>query len=92
MRFAIGLFGASPTQAGVLPAGPNIKVTDPALGDDDARSPDIAAQGNVRYAVWLDERFGSTLKEEVFFARSEDGGQTWGTNKDISLDGFDGKM
>lgn len=44
----------------------------------------------MRYAVWLDERFGSTLKEEVFFARSEDGGQTWGTNKDISLDGFDG--
>jgi hypothetical protein len=87
------LFGgaAVPGYAGVIPAGPNVQVTDSGLGRfGDAEKPDIAVQGNNLYAAWLDNRDGGTLPDVIYFSRSTDGGATWSTNQQASLFSYSG--
>ncbi|MCU0493777.1 MAG: glycoside hydrolase, partial [Chloroflexaceae bacterium] len=91
----IALVGApaTPGQAGAIPTGPNVQVTDSGLAPlADARQPDLAIQGNSLYAAWLDDRdVSGTTSNSVFFARSDDGGQNWSANKRasvLSLDRF----
>ena len=72
----------APVQAGSIPSGPNVQITDTGLNRSDASSPDIALVGNTVYATWMDERFNSN--NTIFFAKSTDGGTTWGANVQVS--------
>jgi hypothetical protein len=73
-------------QAGGVLVGPNVQITDAGLGDASTAESEVAIQGNSLYATWLDEReAGSSTQRPIYFARSDNGGQTWGTNKRVSL-------
>jgi len=84
----IGLLAllAVPVYAGGKLLGANVEVTDSGAGFD-VDSPDVAANGNTVYAVWLDDR-DSHDEQDVFFSKSTDGGATWGSNVSVS-NGFD---
>jgi hypothetical protein len=73
-------------RAGGIPFGPNVQVTDAGLGRlNDATAPELAAQGGALYATWHDTRGGSSTQQSIFFARSDDGGASWGPNVMASL-------
>lgn len=77
---------------GGLSFGPEVRVDDTGDGtlhdergatgiaDSFAFKPDIAARGDKVYVVWQDMREGWN---EIFFARSDDGGRSFGTNKKV---------
>lgn len=69
---------AGPVYAGSKLLGVNVQVTDSGAGFD-VGYPDVAANGNTVYAVWLDDR-DSYNEQDVFFSKSTDGGATWGNN------------
>lgn len=74
--------------AGGIPIGGNVQITDTGLGEfGDADEPDIVTMGNNVYAVWKDDRDGNDAS--IFFAKSTDGGATWGANKRVSSLPFD---
>ncbi len=82
------LLPAASTHAGAILDGPNARITDAGLGQyDDAELPNLAVLGNSVYATWLDDRYGSD--NSVFFARSADGGATWGENVLVSALPYD---
>lgn len=76
------LLPALTTQAGSILRGPNVQITDTGLGTDDASSPDIVVAGNTVYATWMDDR--ANRNNTIFFAKSTDGGTTWGANVQVS--------
>jgi hypothetical protein len=78
----IGLLPIASAQAGSIPDGPNVQITDTGLGSNDAVSPDIAIVGNTVYATWMDDRINRN--NTIFFAKSTDGGTSWGTNVQVS--------
>ena len=67
-----------PVYAGGKLLGANVEVTDSGAGFD-VGYPDVAANGNTVYAVWLDDR-DSYNEQDVFFSKSTDGGATRGNN------------
>lgn len=71
-----------PAQAGSIVSGPNAQITDTGLGRDDADAPDIDFLGNTVYAAWRDDRANDN--DTIWFAKSVDGGTTWGANVQIS--------
>ncbi len=82
----LGVFSllVGPAYAGSRLLGDNIQVTDDDFNQTEfaeANQPDVAVNGNRLYAVWEDSRDG---EEEIYFARSTDGGATWSTNLNIS--------
>ena len=82
------LLPAASMRAGAILDGPNVRITDAGLGQyDDAELPDLAVLGNSVYATWLDDR--SNEHASVFFARSADGGATWGENVLVSALPYD---
>jgi hypothetical protein len=78
-------------QAGAIPVGGNVVITDAGLNGNTPYDPDIVVQGNTVYAVWGDGRdddaFGSF--RQVFFAKSTDGGVTWGSNVRVGRVDYD---
>lgn len=69
-------------QAGSVPDGGNVQITDAGLGKDNAEQPQLAVVGETIYSVWLDDRDNS--HNGVYFAKSTDGGATWGANVLVS--------
>ncbi len=66
--------------------GANVQVTDDLGTYAAAQNPDVASNGSVIYAVWEDNRetpYDSTLNE-IYLAKSTDGGATWSANTDVS--------
>jgi hypothetical protein len=82
---------APPVTAGGLPIGGNVQVTDAGLDDDGVNSTDMVAVGNTVYAAWEDRRDddSSDVFHAIYFAKSTDGGATWGTNKRVSNLNYD---
>lgn len=64
------------------PIGRNVQVTDAGLNGEDAAKSDLAIVGNTLYAVWEDNRDEANydVNSGIYFARSEDGGQSWSQN------------
>lgn len=75
--------------AGAIPVGPNIRISD--TGSDDAFEPSLAVLGDTVYAVWSDERDFLThdVNGAIYFAKSTDGGQTWGANVRVTRPDYD---
>ena len=73
---------AAPVYAGSRILGPNVQVTDDGLGRyADAGRPDVAMRGSAVYAVWEDNRETlDSIETDIYFAKSTDGGATWGDN------------
>lgn len=76
------------TQAARLPDAPwnpNVKVNDDAVGIANQGSPALAASKTTSdvFAIWLDWRNDDT---DVYFARSLDGGKTWGAGVRVNHD------
>jgi len=67
------------------PWGPNVKVNDDAVGVADQGLPALAASKTTNdvYAVWVDWR---NEDADVYFARSTNGGQTWGASVRVNHD------
>ncbi len=77
--------------AGATPVGSNVQVTDVGLGPyGDADHPALTLQNNRIYAAWLDTRTGSTTQRPIYFARSDDRGETWSANRQVSLSDYVG--
>ncbi|MHB8084991.1 MAG: exo-alpha-sialidase, partial [Dehalococcoidia bacterium] len=53
------------------------------MGTNLADSPDVAVSGDSVHAVWNDNRDGNL---EIYYKRSNDGGQTWGTDNRLTND------
>ncbi len=71
--------------------GANVEVTDSGLGGyADAGYPDVATTGTVIYAAWQDDRQVHD-REDIYLARSADGGATWDTNVNAS-NGLDNEI
>ncbi len=68
--------------AGSKLLGANVRVDDGG-GVMQVHSADVAVNGSTVYAVWLDDR-ASFDNPDVIFAKSTDGGATWGTNVNVS--------
>lgn len=81
----------APAQAGVILSPTNERVTDSGQLDAWVGEPRITRQGNTLYAVWRDARRTDSLVEaDIFFARSDNGGQTWSQNRRVSNTRFVG--
>jgi len=82
----------SPVYAGSKLLGANVQVTDSGLGQyADAKRPDAAASGYTVYAVWEDNRNTlSSIETDIYFAKSTDGGATWGSNVQVSYTNWRG--
>ncbi len=67
------------------PWNTNIRVNDSAEGEATQDNPALAASQTTSdvYAIWIDHRNGDA---DVYFARSADGGQTWGAAVRVSQD------
>jgi len=67
------------------PWGPNVKVNDDAIGVVDQGAPALAASKTTSdvFAIWQDWRNDDA---DVYFARSIDGGQTWGASARVNHD------
>ncbi len=80
----IGYVGlrALPVQAGAVPIGGNVTVTDAGLNGNGVYDPDLAVVGSTVYAVWGDSRDDPQYDafRSIYFAKSSDGGATWGSN------------
>ncbi|MBV7330410.1 glycoside hydrolase [Chloroflexi bacterium TSY] len=61
---------------------PNVQITDVGLIRD-AGKPDVANAGDTVYAVWMDDR-RKLNRDEVYLAKSTDGGASWSANTRIS--------
>jgi hypothetical protein len=46
----------------------------------------VHGSGNTIYAVWEDARSGSVYNRDIYFARSDDAGQTWATDVRVNQD------
>ena len=77
--------------AGAIPLGGNTVVTDAGLNGELVDTMSVVVRGNERYVVWGDGRdddiFGSF--RAIYFARSSDGGQSWGANVRVSDPDYD---
>ncbi len=76
-------------QAGGLPIGPNVQVTDAGLNSSSVDVPDVFVRGNTVYTAWQDKRDDGAVNGAIYFAQSTDGGATWSTNKRISNLAYD---
>ncbi|MFN8439501.1 MAG: hypothetical protein U0175_01940 [Caldilineaceae bacterium] len=76
------LLNALPLYAGAIPVGGNVTITDAGLNGARVETPDIVVRGNQVYAVWGDSRDEDTSGafQSVYFAKSNDGGKSWGSN------------
>lgn len=70
--------------SGGVPDGPNVQITDAGLGDDSATLARLAVFGESVYAVWEDGRDNPYDADLIYFAKSTDGGRTWGQNIQIN--------
>lgn len=91
-----GLSITRPLLAGGKPIGANVQVTDASIGEfGNAEMPAVAALGDTVYAAWVDDRDyapGGILTYAIYFAKSTDGGVTWGPNTRLSDDSWDGYL
>ncbi|MFK7804521.1 MAG: exo-alpha-sialidase, partial [Anaerolineae bacterium] len=91
LALLLGLLPVLPLFAGAIPVGPNVQITDSGLAGEDAYKPDLAVVDNTIYAVWEDDRDDAPydVTSAIYFAKSTDGGATWGTNKRITRPDYD---
>jgi len=68
------------------PWNPNVQVNDAVTGFSDQSSPALAASKTTSdvVAIWVDDRNGD---QDVYVARSTDGGATWGTATGVAQEG-----
>jgi len=86
----LSLTGALTAQAGAKLLGANVRVDDGNRIGKISSPAVAAANGATVYAVWLDDR--RTYDEpDVIFAKSNDGGATWGANVNVS-NGLDNEI
>jgi hypothetical protein len=69
-------------KAGAIAEGPNVRVTDATLGDNNAEHVRMVEHEGTLYAVWLDKRDGAYAL--IYFAKSTNSGESWGPNIRIS--------
>lgn len=71
--------------------GPNVRVTDAGLNGGIVDNVRLAEQDGVIYAVWEDDRgnFDRSSVNGIYFAKSTDGGATWGPNLRVNEDPYD---
>lgn len=85
------LRSTSVVQAGAIVVGNNVPITDAGLNGNSLDGTDIVAQGDTVYTVWGDARdddaFGNF--RQIYFAKSTDGGQTWGANVRVGMVDYD---
>ena len=88
----IGTFRAGSTvYAGAILVDGNKTITDAGLNGAAIETPDLVIRGNERYVVWADKRDEDTLGfyQTIYFAKSTDGGQSWGANVRVSASDYD---
>ena len=68
--------------AGAIIDGANVRVTDAALNGANVNHVRMVEHNGTLYVVWEDERDGN--HSSVYFAKSTDGGATWGANVRVS--------
>ncbi len=97
MSYYLVIFGmlallVGPVYAGSRLLGANVQVTDSGLGEfADADRPDVTASGHDIYAVWEDSRNTlDSIDTDIYFAKSTDGGATWGSNVQVSFSNWRG--
>lgn len=77
--------------AGAIPLAGNVTITDAGLRGADIETPAVAMRGNERYVVWTDQRDEELTGafRSIYFAKSTDGGKTWGANLRVSDPAYD---
>ena len=81
IAFISAFWGSASVHAGGIPEGPNVQITDTGLDGNDSEDPHLTIRGDTVYAVWRDDRPNRYRAEMIYFAKSTDGGATWGAKR-----------